>query len=860
VHQEITIYDESMSQARTRKHATPSDITIFTGSTTKPVSATTAWRRKRGLPTKEDQSADQRYITIEENQILLDSVARLYDEGMTSIAARVRNLAFEIKHRRLRDLNQHQEAQQLRPPGKNWANAFLEYHKEELQIEKPKNCSWQRKSLLLGDKVADFVASLSDVEQLCSECEKIEMNLKSMMTRARQNQSRRLHIFKGSLRAVNVSSCKLCSFALACSRSWNWPIATEYSLNVHHMENALGPTLAESKVLLSLAIEDKHIKREYRGWIVPTLLDQAGDVSDPSWSPLAENVNFAAVRDWLGFCDCNHSNGCRMTSRDDIPFFRLIHSTSRLIVDAPPGSKFAALSYCWGPPTELPSREKLRKLPKSVPLVIEDALEAARRLAIPYLWVDRYCNSQRKDSPIQRVQLQNMHKVYRSAYVTIVAGYGDRPELGLPGMSSRERMSQNSVDTHGHRLLCVPDVVREIQGCPWSTRGWTLQENLLSRRRLVFTETQTYFQCWHMHCCEAVPTDLVRAHIKDLTRFDEFNKAFQVFPQKGIGKTGDEIEMRIQEYLGRHLTKESDALKAFLGILQAFQEIEQPVHNFWGLPMSRFGWTKNGAQRPDRLTEVDQLYSTFLSSLAWTNDPYDHTNAHVLERREQFPSWTWAAWRSLSKFSRKSITKDCLSPVVKFASHQGQIVQLEEYEQSLRSENSLSIFQPCIILSGWLTTLWFSEECSQGDAVPRFKVQSPVPSHRVSIIADFQTLEQFRRKSVSEPCRVLLLGGGSSEHSAGVAPHVWKDVQAIILQSLPDGTYMRLGVLTWSCLGRPSIDEDEGVMRVKELFEARRVVPHCQCGCQMSTETSFDRYLEDDSNPMEFEKATIRLV
>jgi hypothetical protein len=57
-----------------------------------------------------------------------------------------------------------------------------------------------------------------------------------------------------------VPSCKLCCFALACLRSWNWPTATNYSLNVHYIENVLGLTLVESKILLSLAIEDKQKK------------------------------------------------------------------------------------------------------------------------------------------------------------------------------------------------------------------------------------------------------------------------------------------------------------------------------------------------------------------------------------------------------------------------------------------------------------------------------------------------------------------------------------------------------------------------------------------------------------------------
>jgi hypothetical protein len=159
-----------------------------------------------------------------------------------------------------------------------------------------------------------------------------------------------------------------------------------------------------------------------------------------------------------------------------------------------------------------------------------------------------------------------MHKFYRSAYIKIVAGYGDHPETGLPGMPSRTGKPRTSVDTHGHRLICVPDVVRDIQDCTWSTRRWTLQEGLLSRRRLASTDSQTYFQCWHMYCCEAIPTDLTRAHTQDLTRFKRSHHKFRAFPQKGIGKTGSEIEMRIQEDLGRHLSEDSDALNAFLGI------------------------------------------------------------------------------------------------------------------------------------------------------------------------------------------------------------------------------------------------------------------------------------------------------
>jgi hypothetical protein len=54
---------------------------------------------------------------------------------------------------------------------------------------------------------------------------------------------------------------------------------------------------------------------------------------------------------------------------------------------------------------------------------------------------------------------------------------------------------------------------------------------------------------------------------------------------------------------------------------------------------------------------------------------------------------------------------------------------------------------------------------------------------------------------VSEPFQVLLLGSGSSEQNAAVTSYGCKDVHAIILKRLADGTHMRLGVVTWTCLG-----------------------------------------------------------
>ena len=480
-----------MPRARARKHATSSNDAGSENEPNNRIPRSTVWYRKQGRPTLRQKSDAQRYLTPEEDKVLLVKTAQMFDSSSIAIPEQVRNRAFEIKCERFKNLDQHESIQNIRPPNKNWPSGFFERHQDELQIENIDGLGWRRKSSLWGDGIAEFAALPLEVRQLCSECAKIKAKLKSLLARAQPNESRRIHIFKGPLTANGTSSCKLCRFVLDCSRSWNWPNAVRYSLNIHHMEHILGATVTDSKLVLSLAIEDEYSKGEHRGWIIPTLLENVNDTDQLGWGSVHSSADFAAIQDWLNFCSCNHFDGCGKYHVDDIPFFRLIDCATRLIMDAPADSKFAALSYRWKPgdnPQDNPS-----ELPIDVSLVIEDALEVATRLAIPYLWVDRYCVTQHKDSPIKPIQLQNMHKVYGSAYVTIIAGAGDDPTFGLPGVSTRARKLQVSVDTHAHRLICVPDIVQEIQSCNWSTRGWTLQENLLSRRRLVLSRLRPIF-------------------------------------------------------------------------------------------------------------------------------------------------------------------------------------------------------------------------------------------------------------------------------------------------------------------------------------------------------------------------------
>ncbi|PVH96099.1 HET-domain-containing protein [Periconia macrospinosa] len=368
----------------------------------------------------------------------------------------------------------------------------------------------------------------------------------------------------------------------------------------------------------------------------PFILKQ--DSSTSGIRLIEPNVRPGVIRGWLNYCQNNHSVACGVMPLSwkpaaslvsKIPSFRMIDCETRRIVKGF-DTKYVALSYVWGSST---SSGFSLELPSMLPETIEDAIAITRLLGLRYLWIDRYCIDQSNPAE-KKEQVDQMDLIYSRAYLTVVAAAGEDPSYGLPGVKNRRRKTQPYAMVQGQMLIsALPDPVKAIQQSKWYRRGWTYQEGILSPRRLVFTDSQLYFECSGMYCCEALNLPLRSLHTKNGECFQAkyCNKInIGMFP-RGLGTSAWEIVHRIEEYSRREMGKSSDILKGISGILQAFARSRKRILHCAGVPMIP------AAPPPSPSSMRWSPRAGLCGGLCWgVTSPTD--------RREGFPSWSWTGW------------------------------------------------------------------------------------------------------------------------------------------------------------------------------------------------------------------------
>ncbi|KAK5123292.1 hypothetical protein LTR85_002722 [Meristemomyces frigidus] len=315
-------------------------------------------------------------------------------------------------------------------------------------------------------------------------------------------------------------------------------------------------------------------------------------------------------------------------------------------------SCYVALSHTWGPSSGILTatqktldERKLRIPLTSLPANFREAAVVAQAFGVQYLWIDSLCIIQDSESD-WALESANMHRIYAHSYLTIAATRASSSTDGfLQHRRAKERAALRFVidpitQTVGEFYASIrdghwleADHEKYVEDSCWNQRGWTLQERILSKRVLHFTDHMLYYEC---RCLDWMEDN--RPAYAAVTRT----------PWLGSGPAGfhedyhrespttslyDSWYMLVERYSARSLTKVEDKLPALSGVAHEMAKLsgDQYLAGLWR--------------------------SDLASSLLWN----PNGRASVPAKSYRCPSWSWAQIDGQVSISREPGRSSCFS-------------------------------------------------------------------------------------------------------------------------------------------------------------------------------------------------------
>ena len=409
-------------------------------------------------------------------------------------------------------------------------------------------------------------------------------------------------------------------------------------------------------------------------------------------------VDFDLIQRWIETC-CKQHGICGRhawgSPKEESWPKRLIDVRECRIVEASQNTDYLALSYVWGTDVSLKlttenveeiSQEGALENPQyKLPRTVLDAMTACRKCRQRYLWVDLLCIVQ-NDEKDKQEEIRKMDKIYGSAVATIIAADGRDMNYGLRGVTpgtrdimfdprlcseafvrevnptmklraplqrtrrsdslpnfSRDHNHHNHVPSVGGLRPATLGTFEEepvplLGNTIWSSRAWTFQEWLLSKRLLIFQNDRVFWYCKQRLWCEKFTQNIdslefcVDQKYQLTNRFQLEPSYFLSKPQAGqqdgsveVRKDGTTVIVRsgkfaaygwaVHAYTQRYLSNHRDIQNAFKGI----SKVLEPCFGtgmLYCLPESHLD-----------------------AALLWRP-------VTCLHRRNvgDFPSWSWTGW------------------------------------------------------------------------------------------------------------------------------------------------------------------------------------------------------------------------
>lgn len=251
-----------------------------------------------------------------------------------------------------------------------------------------------------------------------------------------------------------------------------------------------------------------------------------------------------------------------------------------------------------------------------LPQTLQDSITVAESLGIQHVWIDALCIIQdSKDD--WAVEAAKMGDIYRGSLVTVVAASSNSSQSGLFNRRSvstthslraeRKLISIQTSFSDGRRSNMhiitewpleyrlgryeatprglgqeIEDLYKtQVQKGPWINRAWTLQEQILSRRLLFYTDKMLLWECDHCRLSEDLHPQMQGDSLYPLDMIGSSSP--EGYPGLEVALTVDLWYCGlVEDYTTRHLTFSRDKLVAISALARATSQ-RMRIRYFAGL-------------------------------------------------------------------------------------------------------------------------------------------------------------------------------------------------------------------------------------------------------------------------------------
>ncbi|RDL32976.1 uncharacterized protein BP5553_08415 [Venustampulla echinocandica] len=345
---------------------------------------------------------------------------------------------------------------------------------------------------------------------------------------------------------------------------------------------------------------------------------------------------FELLRQWLKDCDEHHGNCAVVQARCKPTRVLFVGNTDpnkvKLCEPTSP-IDYIALSHCWGKPSDEDKKNysttstnykaRLDEFPLNhLPKTFRDAVHVTRELGMKYLWIDSLCIIQGDNGDWEKESKQ-MQNIFASAYCTIAASSATSWDEGF----LKRESGHNSIrikDIYGQQISIsdnIDDFENDVEKAQLNQRGWVVQERVLSRRIIHFTEKNSYWECGEGVRCENF------AKLKCLSGRHHFLLDPR-FPNRlrdsGYHRSVDFLQFLFQKYAKCGLTKKSDREDAIYSLMKHMETAFRTTY--------RYG-----------------TFRIFLHRLLLWHRSDEEIPGNVHKHYEdQLPSWTWMTYAGIA--------------------------------------------------------------------------------------------------------------------------------------------------------------------------------------------------------------------